>query len=312
MTAAPAAGGAQVLLATIGAGAASIDRQTSRRVVAIAGRQCELLAAALAARGLAAEVVAWDAPVDWSQAELVVVCSPWDYVERHEEFLAWVRATAAATTLVNDPNLIAWNLYKGYLGELGAAGVPVVPTSLLARGTAAAGREAALAAHGDEVVIKPAISAGARGTLRAAAASEQAAAHLAVLLVEGDALLQPYLPDVETGEVSLMCFGGVLSHAVRKRPADGDFRVQEEHGGTLEPHVATAAERGVADAVLQALPAAACYARIDLVTTAAGPLLMEAELIEPELFLALDPAAAGRYADVLAELLRGPAASRSG
>ena len=88
---------------------------------------------------------------------------------------------------------------------------------------------------------------------------------------------------------------------MRKLPAGGDFRVQQEHGGTAVAHVATPAERELAAAVLAAVPGPAVYARIDVVTTAHGPLLMEAELIEPELFLAADPNAPARFAELLAQ-----------
>lgn len=280
---------ADVLLATIGEGRRNYDVESG------------LLVSALGERGVRAEIVAWDAAVDWAAAALVVVRTPWDYTERHEHFLRWLRATAALTRVVNDAELIAWNTHKRYLVDLATSGVPVVPTSLLLRGAAAGDVREALAAYAGEVVIKPAISGGARGTILAAAGSQQAFAQLTGLLDAGDALIQPYLQAVAAdGEVSLVYFGAVLSHAVRKLPADGDFRVQEEHGGSVVAHVATAAERMVANAVLDALPAPTFYARIDLVTTDDGPLLMEAELIEPELFLAADPAAPARFADVLA------------
>ena len=115
---------------------------------------------------------------------------------------------------------------------------------MLSRGAGADEQDVARTAFGDETLVKPAISAGAFGAApRAAAASAQAREHLAGLVREGDALVQPHGPKVESGEVSLMYFGGVLSHAVRKLPAGGDFRVRAEHGGTLEPHRATYAER---------------------------------------------------------------------
>lgn len=264
-----------------------------------------LLIDALAERGVRAALVVWDEPRDWSGVPLVVSRSPWDYTERHAEFVAWARSVAEATRLVNPAELIAWNSHKGYLAELADAGVPVVPTTLLRSDAAEDVRAAALAAHGPALVVKPAVSAGARGTLRVDAATEEAREHLAALLDAGDALVQPYLPQVEDGEVSLLLFGGELSHAVRKLPADGDFRVQEMHGGRLVDHEPTSAERAVAAAVLDAVPWPVAYARIDLVTTGDGPLLMEAELIEPELFLGRDPAAAGRFADALVGLLRG-------
>lgn len=298
-----------------------------------------LLVAALAERGVRAALVPWDGDHDWAATPLVLCRTPWDYVGRHAEFLAWTRATAAVTRLLNPAGLLAWNLHKRYLVELAEHGVPVVPTVVLTPGASAAARAAAVAgrladdaagppADGPgtpparvsgsaadptdstpaELVVKPAISGGAWGTIRTAAGSVGAREHLAGLLQQGDALVQPYLPEVEDGEVSLILFAGVLSHAVRKTPASGDFRVQAEHGGVVAPHEPTAAELEVARRVLDALPWAPAYARIDLVTAPAGPLLMEAELIEPELFLHADPAAAGRFADVLVADLRGGAA----
>lgn len=263
-----------------------------------------LLIEALAERGVRAGLVAWDGEHDWAATPLVVCRTPWDYVSRFPEFLAWTRTVAASTRLLNPAGLIGWNAHKRYLAELAERGVPVVVTTPLGPGSSPAARLAATTGDG-ELVIKPAISGGAKGTIRAPAGSDVARDHLAALLRDGDALVQPYLPAVETGEVSLVLFAGELSHAVRKTPADGDFRVQSEHGGTVEPHATTDAELAVARQVLDALPWAPAYARIDLVTTGAGPLLMEAELIEPELFLATDPAAAGRFADVLVADLRG-------
>jgi glutathione synthase/RimK-type ligase-like ATP-grasp enzyme len=267
-----------------------------------------LLVAELAARGVRAALVPWDAEDDWSRVPLVVSRSPWDYTARRGEFLAWARSVARVTRLLNPAELLVWNSHKGYLAELADAGVPVVPTTSLRAGAdlaeqAGALQHAAATGADSDVVIKPAVSAGARGTLRAAAAGAEAREHLAALLREGDALVQPYLPQVEDGEVSLVLFAGVLSHAVRKLPAAGDFRVQEMHGGSVVAHEATDAERAVAAAVLAAVRWPAAYARIDLVTTGDGPLLMEAELIEPELFLPRDPAAAGRFADVLVQAL---------
>jgi glutathione synthase/RimK-type ligase-like ATP-grasp enzyme len=262
-----------------------------------------LLVTALAELGVHAELVPWDGAFDWSRTPLVALRTPWDYVERPEQFLTRLREIAAVTTLVNDARLVAWNHHKGYLAELERAGVPVVPLALVPRGAGATARDAARTAFGEEIVIKPAISAGARGTIRTRAASAEAGAHLADLVRDGDALVQPYLAEVEAGEVSLMCFGGAFSHAVRKVPAAGDFRVHAEYGGTVEVVSPTDAEQAVAAAVLGAAPAAAIYARIDLVTTADGPLLMEAELIEPELFLPFEAGAAHRFADVLVEHL---------
>ena len=261
-----------------------------------------LLVEALAARGVRACLATWEAPRDWAATPLVVLRTPWDYVELHVQFLAWARATAAVTTLVNPLALVEWNMHKRYLAELAGTGVPVVPLTLVSRGASRAEQDAARTAFGKEIVVKPAISGGAFGTIRTPADSREATEHLAHLVADGDALVQPYLPEIERGEVALVCLGGELSYAVLRRPAAGDFRVQHEHGGSAAPHRATPDEQELARSVLRAV-GPTTYARIDVIATAQGPLLMEAELIEPELYLAVQPGAASRYAEVLIERL---------
>ena len=129
---------------------------------------------------------------------------------------------------------------------------------------------------------------------------EDELAHLDRLVADGDVMVQPFVTSVaEAGEVSLVYFGGRFSHAIRKQPAAGDFRVQDMYGGTVHAHQPTDAELAVADAVLARTPAPTTYARIDLVEFAGAPALMEAELIEPELFLGATAEAAMNFARVL-------------
>lgn len=257
------------------------------------------LVAALAQLGVNADVVPWSAPVDWAAWPLVVVRTPWDYFRRLPEFLAWAEATSRLTRFVNPLAVIDWNCHKQYLRQLAAEGIPTVPTLWLDKGCADA--RAQLAARGwGEVVVKPAVSIGAIGALRAMASDPACLAHLDSLVADGDVMVQPFVTSVaEAGEVSLVYFGGRFSHAIRKQPAAGDFRVQDMYGGTVHPHQPTEAELAVADAVLARTPAPSTYARIDLVEFAGAPALMEAELIEPELFLGATAEAAMNFARVL-------------
>jgi glutathione synthase/RimK-type ligase-like ATP-grasp enzyme len=266
----------------------------------------KLLVAELAQLGVRAEIQPWDEPLDWAAQGAVVVRTTWDYWDRYEEFIAWAHRVGGLTTLRNPAAVLEWNSHKGYLVELAARGVPVVPTRLVPRGAGERERAGALAAHrAGEVVIKPAVSAGALGALRASAAGPAAAEHLAALTAERDALVQPFAPSVLTrGETSLVFFGGAFSHAVRKVPADGEYRIHEHHGGSVLAHDPGEAELAVARAALAAAPAATGYARVDRVQIAAGqPAVMELELIEPELFLRYGAGAAARYARELAALL---------
>lgn len=258
--------------------------------------------AALRDAGHAAEVVAWDQDLDWGGYDLVLVRSPWDYFDRLAEFLGWVDRVAAVSRLVNPPEVIRWNSHKGYLVELGGRGVPVLPTLVLGAGSPAAVEQVAATGWG-QVVIKPAVDGGARAALRTHAGSEEAGRHVRALTVQGDVVVQPYAAGVERGEVSLLFFGGAFSHAVRKVPAAGDYRVQAHHGGTELAHEAAADEVEVAVAAMALAPGELTYARVDLVDVDGVPTLMELEVIEPDLFLRADAAAVGRLVAAVEQAL---------
>lgn len=268
-----------------------------------------LLVDALGQLGVRATIHAWDQPCDWSQFPLVVSRTPWDYFHRLDEFLHWARGVAAVTELLNPLPTIAWNAHKSYLLDLEAVGVPIVPTILVGRGAGAQERDAALSRF-SEAVIKPAVVGGALDALHVDASvdADVAAAHLGRLLAEKDALVQPFMAGIQSdGETSLIFFDGQLSHAIRKVPAVGDFRVHQHYGGTVLAHAPSPAELTVAAAALAVAPADTVYARIDMVPGSSGPAVMEAELIEPELFLGSDAAAPERYARCLARRLNGAA-----
>lgn len=251
-------------------------------------------------RGLEHRTVAWtEEGVDWSAFDLVVCRTPWNYWDDPAGFAAWARRVAATTRLENPVEVISWNIHKRYLVDLAERGVPTIETHVVAAGEDGA---SVLASFGrGEVVVKPAISAGAFGALRAAADSPEAARHVAELADRGDVLVQPFHEGIlEAGECSLVLFDHQLSHAVRKVAAGEDYRVQSHYGGTVHDHAPSPAELALADAALAAAPARTAYARVDMVGGPHQPVLMELEVIEPELFLAADGAAA-RFADVLVE-----------
>jgi glutathione synthase/RimK-type ligase-like ATP-grasp enzyme len=262
-----------------------------------------VLVSALADRGVRGRVVVWGSPFDWSSVPLVLVRSPWDYVGSLDAFLGWAEKVDQTTVLVNPLRVLKWNSHKSYLAELAGAGVPTIPTSFVPRAASAEARGAELANYRGDVVIKPAVSVGAIGAFRGPALSVEAGAHLAGLTAGGDALVQPFQPAVlEEGEISLVYLGGSLSHAVRKVPSGGDYRVQARYGGTARSHQPTRRQRDVAEVALARAPAPVSYARVDMVGEQ-EPLVMELELIEPELFLRFEPASPGRLADHLVGLL---------
>jgi glutathione synthase/RimK-type ligase-like ATP-grasp enzyme len=270
-----------------------------------------LLIEALARIGVHAAIMPWDDAIQWTHIPLVVVRTPWDYTRRFEAFMAWAGRVDRETRLLNPFPLVRWNGHKSYMLDLDAKGVPIVPTTLFrANDLPAPERLSAMAAS--ELVVKPAIGAGANGAMKARKDDPRLAPHLAEILQSKDALAQPFVPSVaENGEVSLVFFGGRYSHAIRKLPAKGDFRVQDQHGGTLHPHEPTARELAVGMAALAAAPTSAAYARVDLVEWEGNPVIMELEMIEPELFLRRSPEGLQRFAQVLKSALAGQAGADS-
>ncbi|MFD6974804.1 RimK family alpha-L-glutamate ligase [Streptomyces sp. NPDC059979] len=264
-----------------------------------------LILGALRAAGLSAEAVAWDAgPHACERFDLAVIRSTWDYAGRLDEFLAWADATARVTRLWNPAPLVRWNSDKRYLLELAERGVPVVPTRFVEPGGHC--DEADFdAAHG--VVVKPAVSSGARDTARYEPGhGADALRHARMLLDQGrTAMVQPYLPLVEEGERALVFFAGEFSHAIRKQPLlteaglIDNFRVP--HPGAA-PYQPSEAELRTARAALAAVPPPGdlLFARVDLALDGARePVVMELELIEPNLFLRINPQGLERFVEAV-------------
>ena len=270
-----------------------------------------LLQAALRARGLSSVRRDWaDPDVDWSRFRMAVFRTTWDYFDRQAEFGAWIDRVAKLTLVCNPAPLVRWNLDKHYLGELAAAGVPVVPTRYLEIGDATPLAAQLEAAGWDQAIVKPCISGAARHTYRLDRASAGALEPVVRGLLADEAMmLQPFMPAIlEHGEDTLVLFDGHCTHALRKRARAGDFRVQDDHGGTLHDCVPTAAQRALAAQAWAACPVAPAYGRVDMVLDANGqPCVMELELIEPELWLRRHPPAAEAFAAAIAARLEAEA-----
>jgi glutathione synthase/RimK-type ligase-like ATP-grasp enzyme len=248
----------------------------------------------LAERGGAEAVWAvWDDPgVDWGAFDLVVVRCTWDYPEHLDAFRAWVQTTAMTSTLVNPPRIILGNLHKGYLSDLGADTVPTVVVP--------AGMTIDLDVLGwPSVVVKPAVAVGGNGAVRGASQRDLDALTLADRGAV-DVVVQPYLDSVERdGEISIVCLEGRPSHAVRKKPAVGEFRIHEHRGGTAELVPLQPDHADLASRILDRLPLTPAIARVDLLEHEERAYVMELELVEPYLWLELAPAAANRLAEGL-------------
>ncbi|RZA20853.1 MAG: transporter [Lysobacteraceae bacterium] len=260
---------------------------------------------ALDGLGISTTPTPWTAHVDDAAALMQYACVlpllAWGY---HHDHARWLRACAtwqrAAVPMANPANVLAWNSDKRYLSELAARGI-AIPSTTFTDDLSQALVERLFAETGaDELIAKPAVSGGAWKTQRLRRGDVVDAAPGTTMLV------QPYLRTIESaGETSLLYFGGQLSHAVNKRPLAGEFRIQEEFGGLyslLSPPPAAAL--ALAAQVLAAIDAPLLYARIDMLPDADGRwLLMEAELIEPDFYLGVDPLRGDGFARALHQSL---------
>jgi glutathione synthase/RimK-type ligase-like ATP-grasp enzyme len=254
-----------------------------------------LLIQELNALNVKADLISWRAKCDWAQFDLVVIRTPWDYFLHLNEFLAWVKSVEKLTKVLNASDILAWNSHKKYLQELSNVGVPVVPTHWVMEKQNCMGLMKQIT--WPVVVIKPAVSIGAIGALRGDSQDPQMQAHLNQLVINGDAMIQPFLESVsKEGELSLIYFDGVYSHAVCKKPQQGDYRVQDSYGGTNSICEADEKAKLIGEQVLAYLSKVPLYARVDLVKDQKSWLLMELEAIEPELFLPIAAGAASRFA----------------
>jgi len=265
------------------------------------------LVPALARIGIEGVPLVWNDPsIDWASYDLVAVRTTWDYPNKIAAFLEWADRVAAAQTLWNSAPMLRWNTDKRYLRELSERGVPIVPTRWFERGSTADVAALSRDEGWDTVVLKPVVSAGARRTRLAGPDSmREGQAFLTEQLTQRAMMAQPYVAEVSTtGELSLLYFNGTFSHAVRKIPGAGDFRVQTEHGGRVLSVVPTPRELAAGQRVLDALGEETLYARVDLLPTADGEQrLLELEVTEPSMFLRWDSEAPGRFAAAIAARL---------
>ncbi|HJR17125.1 MAG TPA: hypothetical protein VJ808_09750 [Gemmatimonadales bacterium] len=258
----------------------------------------ELLATELRRRGATVTAIPWDA-IDTGIAGTVCLRSTWDYHRRWPDFRSWIESFAGRSILWNPPETVLWNADKTYLRSLAEGGVALPRTRWVEAGERP--DCAAILRHWNTeyAVLKPRVSATAYGTHLISAHSPIEESAWPPLETAGS-LLQAFVPEVRiSGETSLVFIDGSFSHGIRKRPTAGDYRVQADFGGSWEPIIAPTALRRFADFVLGVLAHAWIYARVDVVDTADGPVLMELELIEPDLFLTAAPQAAASLAEAL-------------
>jgi len=253
------------------------------------------LTPAFAALGYGTELVLWKtAAARAGEFAAMLPLIVWDYFEtgHPEQFARQMRLAAADTLVLNPPDILDFNSDKSYLDDLEARGAPVITSKVIDRVTPQSLSDAYEYFKCDQIVAKPQIGAGA---WRQALLKKGEPFPAPDLLPPARAILQPFLPSVLTeGEYSFLYFDGTFSHAVNKRPKDGDYRIQSTYGGREHPYKPKPQELETAKTVLSFLPQMPLYARVDLLRGLDGALkLIELEMIEPYLYFPFAKGEAG-------------------
>lgn len=262
---------------------------------------------ALRAEGLKVVRTHWDNPeFDWSSVRYILFRTIWDYFDRFDEFAPWLDRVSAITRMINPPGIIHWNIDKFYLKELYQKGIAIPPTVFIEKGANSSLREVTRPLGWDEYILKPAVSGAARHTYRIPADRlDEFEGIFSELAGAERMLLQQFQKNIlDKGEVAFMVFGGKFSHAVLKKAKPGDFRVQDDFGGTVYSYTPDKAEIDFVEKVIAACPELPVYARVDVMWDNDGQMCLgELEMIEPELWFRLDSNAAPLFAKIVKEYI---------
>lgn len=264
----------------------------------------ELFGTSLQRCGLSVRFTVWNDPqADWTVSPLTVIRSTWDYYRHQQEWKFWLETVRSKTSLQNSVDVVLRNSDKCYLKDLSARGINCIPTLFVDQGSEVSLIEICKQCDWKDVVVKPGVAASAFGAARFSGEQIETAgeAHLQQLSGRGGVLVQPYLSNVETSlERSLVFVSGKFVHAYTKRA----FNANSSGTTTIQRYNATSQEIDFALSALHAFVGETLYARVDLLPDAAGPVLMELELIEPDLGLRFFPPTADFLARSCWQLVR--------
>lgn len=258
-----------------------------------------LLATALQQRGHEVVAVPWnDSDGSGQPVDVAVLRSNWDFHHHLDNFMTWLRGQHdAGVRVINDLQLVEWNANKHYLIDLAARGIAVPRTETIDEVRADVLHTWFATTGCDDAVLKPAW--GASGHLVERITADRVDAAVETVAADSDGrpyIIQEFIPEITDGELALVYFDGEFSHSVARIPTKGEFRVNSGRGGTVQQRDAVDAQVRFGRTVLDALASMPTYARVDLVATATGPVLMEVELNEPALWLDLSNDGADRFA----------------
>ena len=249
-------------------------------------------------KGLDIHKAAWaDETVQWEQFNCIILKSPWDYVEKPTLFYAWLdQMTELNIPVLNPADIVEWNCDKHYLKDIADEGLKVIPTAFIEKGSTFNYGEHCKSFDTETLIVKPCVSGSSKNTFLLARDSEEETAMINKLLEKEAMMVQPFIPSVqEEGEWAFLYFGGKFSHALMKKPAEGEFRCQQQFGGSVHAIQPEASVLESATEYVTQFAEGCLYARVDGLVIEGTFYLMELELVDPVLFLSIDEEAAERY-----------------
>ena len=262
-----------------------------------------LIVQPLSKLGWECEFIPWDSiSINWDDFDAVIIRSTWDYQQKEKLFFKTLQSIEASTaTLYNSLDTVKWNINKRYLLELEKENISIIPTRLYDSFDFDIVNQLFSFFNENKLIIKPCVSANADDTF---ILEQNKMGSLKPVLEntfsQKDFLVQPFIKNIRIeGEYSLIYFGNRLSHVLLKTPKNGDFRVQEEHGGILK--AINKPESSLIDfgnKVMGTIPYQCLFSRVDVVRGSNNYLLMEVELIEPSLYFNMDLKSPQMFAEI--------------
>lgn len=244
--------------------------------------------------GCTVSELAWTSDSKWSDFDAIIIRATWDYHLRLDEFLTKLKEIQSQTILLNPLEVVEWNANKKYLQELTNQGCSIVPTIFETSLTEEKLNHAFDKIAKDKIIVKPTVSANSLDTI----ITERGNTHVLEVFKDRECMIQPYIHNINTiGEYSVYYFDGEFSHSIIKKPAKGDFRVQEDFGGTQEEIQVNEELLACTDKVLAHFPKNTFYGRVDVVLSDENEYqVMELELIEPGMYFRFCEGSAENFA----------------
>ncbi|MFB6345733.1 MAG: RimK family alpha-L-glutamate ligase [bacterium] len=256
-------------------------------------------------RGLNPEPVQWTSDTSWSDYDTVIITSTWDYVQNFDAYRSWIDTLEASSAQVWNPvDVLRWNMNKMYLKDLRESNQSIVPSVFLPAGTSVPVNRIVEEKNWSEIVIKPLVGAGASDLKKFDGESlDEAQEWLDRLADNHGAIVQEFQESIrENGEWSFVFFNREYQYAVKKEPAQDDYRVQIAHDGTREGEEAPPGLIRQAQSAVDSITKPFLYARVDALANNGQLQLIEVEMVEPDLYLEYSENGPEAFADALEDV----------